>query len=43
MSRGGEILQLKLNSDLVVLSSCRSGLGEIDEAEGVVECRKRFF
>lgn len=39
----GEILQLKLNSDLVVLSSCRSGLGEIDEAEGVIGMQKAFF
>ena len=36
-------LQLKLNSDLVVLSSCRSGLGEIDEAEGVIGMQKSFF
>jgi len=39
----GEILQLKLNSDLVVLSSCRSGLGEIDNAEGVLGMQKSFF
>ena len=39
----GEILQLKLNSDLVVLSSCRSGLGEIDESEGVIGMQKSFF
>lgn len=39
----GEILQLKLNSDLVVLSSCKSGLGEIDESEGVIGMQKSFF
>jgi CHAT domain-containing protein len=39
----GEILQLNLNSDLVVLSSCRSGLGDIDEAEGVLGMQKAFF
>jgi CHAT domain-containing protein/Flp pilus assembly protein TadD len=39
----GEILQLKLNSDLVVLSSCRSGLGSIDRAEGVLGMQKSFF
>jgi len=39
----GEILQLKLNSDLVVLSSCRSGIGVIDEAEGVIGMQKSFF
>jgi CHAT domain-containing protein len=39
----GEILQLKLNSDLVVLSSCRSGLGAVDEAEGVLGMQKSFF
>jgi len=38
-----EILQLKLNSDLVVLSSCRSGLGAVDEAEGVLGMQKSFF
>lgn len=39
----GEIVQLNLNSDLVVLSSCRSGLGKIDEAEGVLGMQKAFF
>ena len=39
----GEILQLKLNSNLVVLSSCRSGLGSVDEAEGVIGMQKSFF
>lgn len=39
----GEILQLKLNSDLVVLSSCKSGLGEIDKSEGIIGMQKSFF
>lgn len=39
----GEILKLKLNSDLVVLSSCRSGLGNVDKAEGVLGMQKSFF
>jgi CHAT domain-containing protein/lipopolysaccharide biosynthesis regulator YciM len=39
----GEIVQLKLNSDLVVLSSCNSGLGAIDEAEGIIGMTKAFF
>ena len=39
----GEILQLTLNSDLVVLSSCRSGLGKTDESEGVLGMQKAFF
>jgi CHAT domain-containing protein/tetratricopeptide (TPR) repeat protein len=39
----GEIVQLKLNSDLVVLSSCNSGLGIIDESEGVLGMTKAFF
>jgi CHAT domain-containing protein/tetratricopeptide (TPR) repeat protein len=38
-----EIVQLKLNSDLVVLSSCSSGLGEIDESEGIIGMTKAFF
>ncbi len=39
----GEILQMKLKSDLVVLSSCRSGLGEVEEAEGTLGMQKAFF
>lgn len=39
----GEIVQLNLNSDLVVLSSCRSGLGRLDEAEGIIGMQKAFF
>ena len=39
----GEILQLNLKSDLIVLSSCRSGLGKIDEAEGIIGMQKAFF
>ena len=38
-----EIVQLKLNSDLVVLSSCNSGLGRIDESEGIIGMSKAFF
>ena len=39
----GEILKLNLNSDMVVLSSCKSGLGQIDKAEGVIGMQKAFF
>ena len=35
--------QLKLNSDLIVLSTCNSGLGLIDESEGVLGMAKAFF
>lgn len=38
-----EIVQLNLNSDLVVLSSCGSGLGEIDASEGILGMTKSFF
>ena len=38
-----EIVKLKLNSDLVVLSSCNSGLGKIDESEGIIGMSKAFF
>ncbi len=38
-----EIVQLKLNSDLVVLSSCGSGLGKFDESEGILGMTKAFF
>jgi len=39
----GEIVQLNLKSELVVLSSCRSGLGKVDVAEGIVGMQKAFF
>jgi CHAT domain-containing protein/Flp pilus assembly protein TadD len=39
----GEIAGLSLNSDLVVLSSCNSGLGTIDNAEGILGMTKAFF
>ncbi|MBE0572854.1 MAG: CHAT domain-containing protein [Ignavibacteriaceae bacterium] len=39
----GEIVQLNLQSELVVLSSCRSGLGKVDVAEGIVGMQKAFF
>ncbi len=38
-----EIYNLKLNSDMVVLSSCKSGLGTIDKAEGILGMQKSFF
>jgi len=39
----GEILELNLKSELVVLSSCRSGIGAVDKAEGVLGMQKSFF
>ena len=39
----GEIVQLDLNSEMVVLSSCRSGLGRVDAAEGIIGMQKAFF
>jgi len=39
----GEILKLNLRSDMVVLSSCKSGLGRIDKAEGIIGMQKAFF
>lgn len=38
-----EIVKLKLNSELVVLSSCKSGLGTIDATEGMIGMQKSFF
>ncbi len=38
----GEIMNLKLNCDLVVLSSCNSGRGITDKAEGVLGMTKAF-
>jgi CHAT domain-containing protein/Tfp pilus assembly protein PilF len=39
----GEILNLHLKSDMVVLSSCKSGLGRVDKAEGIIGMQKAFF
>lgn len=39
----GEIVKMKLNSDLVVLSSCNSGLGEVDKSEGIIGMAKAFY
>jgi CHAT domain-containing protein/uncharacterized protein HemY len=39
----GEIIKLKLHSELVVLSSCKSGLGSIDPTEGIIGMQKSFF
>lgn len=39
----GELVSLKMNADLVVLSSCKSGLGIIDKAEGILGMQKSFF
>jgi CHAT domain-containing protein len=39
----GEIHQLKLNSNMVVLSTCRSGVGSVDIAEGILGMQKSFF
>ena len=39
----GEIVNMNLNTDLVVLSSCRSGLGKVDKGEGIIGMQKSFF
>ena len=38
-----EVAQLKLNADLVVLSSCNSGQGSPDVAEGILGMTKAFM
>lgn len=39
----GETVKLNLKTELVTLSSCRSGLGRIDKAEGILGMQKAFF
>jgi CHAT domain-containing protein len=38
-----EIFNLKLNSDLVTLSSCQTGLGELIRGEGIEGINRAFF
>ena len=39
----GEIVGMHLKADMVVLSSCKSGLGSSDKAEGILGMQKAFF
>ena len=39
----GEIYNMNLNSDLVVLSSCESGIGKLIKGEGMMALNRGFF
>ncbi|MFH5832124.1 CHAT domain-containing protein [Halalkalibaculum sp. DA384] len=43
MLRSSEIYQLNINSDMVVLSACNSGLGKMVNGEGMLGLQRAFF